>query len=342
LAICWGLWQKGTPLLLFLRCHSDLKSIESDSWMTPVQQPTSHRNLDLERTRLKMDAVVGFTLCHSLAILALFPYFFSWTGVVLFFIGVNLFGVLGLNVGFHRLLTHRGFSCPLWLEHTLAIFGTCSLEFSPALWVAIHRRHHHFSDEEPDPHSPNEGFFWSHFGWLLRRTGDMKSRPLIERYGRDLMRDPLYAFLERRKNWIVVAFSVWLLYFFAGAGYVLATGGSNAEAVQFGASLLVWGGALRTIFVWHTTWAVNSVAHIWGYRNYETSDNSRNNVLIGILAAGEGWHNNHHADPKSARHGHRWWEIDFTWIMIRCLMAVGLAWDVAQPSPALANKDKAA
>jgi fatty-acid desaturase len=285
--------------------------------------------------RLKTDALVGFLLCHSLAVLALFPYFFSWTGVFLFVAGTIVFGVLGLNVGFHRLLTHRGFSCPLWFERVLAILGTCSLEFSPALWVAIHRRHHHFSDEENDPHSPNHGLFWAHFGWLLKRSGDMKSRPLTDRYARDLMRDPLYAFLERKKNWITVAFAVWLMFFAAGAFGVLATGGSQAEAVQFGWSLLVWGGALRTIFVWHTTWSVNSIAHVWGYRNYDTADNSRNNVLVGILAGGEGWHNNHHADPTSARHGHQWWEFDFSWQMIRALRAVGLVWDVAQPSPAL-------
>ncbi len=288
--------------------------------------------------KLKTDALVGFLLCHSLAVLAFLPYFFSWTGVVLFVLGTIVFGVFGLNVGFHRLLTHRGFSCPLWFERTLAVLGTCSLEFSPALWVAIHRRHHHFSDEEPDPHTPNHGLFWAHFGWLLKRSGDMKSKPLLDRYARDLMRDPLYAFLERRKNWIMVSFSVWLMFFAIGALSVLATGGSQADAVQFGWSLLIWGGALRTIFVWHTTWSVNSIAHVWGYRNYDTADNSRNNVLVGILAGGEGWHNNHHADPTSARHGHRPWEFDFTWLMIRCLMALGLAWDVAHPSPALAIK----
>mgnify|MGYP001428858561 CR=1 FL=1 len=288
--------------------------------------------------RMKADALFGFTLCHSLALLALLPWFFSWAGVAVFVAGAILFGVYGLNVGFHRLLTHRGFSCPLWLEHTLAILGTCSLEFSPALWVAVHRRHHHHSDEELDPHSPLKGFIWAHFGWLLMRTGDMKSKPLIDRYAKDLMRDPLYAMLERRKNWISLAFSVWLILFAAGFGVAALAGQTAGQALQLGASLVVWGGALRTIFVWHTTWSVNSVTHIWGYRNYETGDQSRNNPIIGILSAGEGWHNNHHADPTSARHGHKWWEFDFTWQAIRLLMLLGLATNVALPSPALAVK----
>jgi stearoyl-CoA desaturase (delta-9 desaturase) len=156
---------------------------------------------NLERVmKFKTDALIGFILCHSLAALALIAWFFSWTGVALCAAGMFAFGILGINVGFHRLIAHRGFSCPLWLEHTFAILGTLSLQFSPALWVAVHRRHHHHADDEQDPHSPLRGFFWAHFGWLLMRSGDMRSRPLIERYAKDVMRDPLYAMLERKKT----------------------------------------------------------------------------------------------------------------------------------------------
>jgi stearoyl-CoA desaturase (delta-9 desaturase) len=123
------------------------------------------------------------------------------------------------------------------------------------------------------------------------------------------------------------------VYFVAGFGVAALSGLSVLAAVQFGSSLLVWGAALRTVVVWHSTWAVNSVTHVWGYRNYETSDVSRNNVIIGFLVSGEGWHNNHHADPRSARHGHQWWELDVTWLMIRSLMVVGLATDVVLPVP---------
>ena len=288
--------------------------------------------------KFKLDALIGFILCHAIAVLAVLPWFFSWTGVVLLFVGILLTGVLGLNVGFHRLLTHRGYTCPLWLEHTLAILGTFSLQFSPPLWVAVHRRHHHYSDEEKDPHSPLKGFIWAHFGWLLMRSGDMKSKPLIDRYARDLMRDPLYAMLERRKNWIKLSFALWLAFLALGAGWVLVRGGTGHDALQFGLSLVVWGGALRTVVVWHNTWSVNSIGHIWGYRNYNTPDDSRNNLFVGIIAGGEGWHNNHHADPTSARHGHRPGEFDFSWEMIRLMMWLGLATNVAQPAPDLGSK----
>lgn len=291
--------------------------------------------------KFKTDALVGFILCHSLAVLAVFPWFFSWTGVLLLVFGIFAFGVLGINLGFHRLITHRGFSCPLWLEHTFAVLGTFSLQFSPALWVAVHRRHHHYADDEQDPHSPLRGFFWAHFGWLLMRSGDMRSRPLIERYAKDVIRDPLYAMLERRKNWIKVSFLLWLVYFCAGSAAVMMLGGSARDALQFRLSLVVWGGALRTVIVWHTTWSVNSVTHIWGYRNYETPDDSRNNALIGLITAGEGWHNNHHADPTSARHGHHWWEFDLAWQTIRLLMWLGLATNISLPSPSLSSKVRA-
>lgn len=286
--------------------------------------------------KLKHDTLIGFILCHVVAAFALLPWFFSWTGVALLFIGMFVFGILGVNIGFHRLLTHRGFSCPLWLEHMFAVLGTCSLQFSPAYWVAVHRRHHHHSDDEMDPHSPLRSFFWAHFGWLLVRPADMKPAVMIDRYSRDLIRDPLYVALERRKTWIYLTIATWVSFFIAGYVGALAAGESQFEAFQFGASLYVWGGPLRIVLVWHSTWSVNSVTHVWGYRNYATNDDSRNNPLIGLISAGEGWHNNHHADPTSARHGHKWWEFDLTWEIIRLLMWLGLATKVALPSPGLA------
>jgi stearoyl-CoA desaturase (delta-9 desaturase) len=287
--------------------------------------------------KVRSDAVLGFLLCHAVAALAFIPWFFSWTGVILLLAGFIVFGVFGINIGYHRLLTHRSFSCPRWVERTLVILGVCSLEFGPAFWTAIHRRHHHHSDDEHDPHSPLSGFFWAHFGWLLVRPADMKRLPLTERYAKDVLKDPLYAWLEQRKNWMKVGAICWASYFVAGAVAAALSGASMADAARFGLSLLVWGGALRTVLVWHTTWSVNSVTHVWGYRNYNTPDLSRNNAIVGFLAAGEGWHNNHHADPGSARHGHKWWEFDFSWLMIRLLMLVGLASNPALPSPHLSG-----
>jgi fatty-acid desaturase len=288
--------------------------------------------------RWKTDNIVGFALIHVVAALALLPWFFSWAGVALCCAGVFVFGILGINLCFHRLLTHRSFECPRWLEHALALFGTCSMQDSPPHWVAAHRKHHQFADDDSDPHSPIAGFFWAHMGWLLVKVDDMSRRPLIDHYARDLIRDPFFAWLERRNNWMRVAFGLWIAYFLIGFGVMAFSGRSWLDATQFGLSLFVWGGALRTAIVWHYTWSINSITHIWGYRTYETADASRNNALIALITAGEGWHNNHHADSHSARHGHEWWELDVTWMVIRALSAFGLAWNIATPSPGLKEK----
>jgi stearoyl-CoA desaturase (delta-9 desaturase) len=160
----------------------------------------------------------------------------------------------------------------------------------------------------------------------------MKPAAMTRRYAKDIMRDPLYAFLERKNHWAFFGIGLWLLFYLAGYAAAALGGAGMTESVRFGLSLLVWGGALRTVFVWHTTWAVNSVTHIWGYRNYDTPDDSRNNPIVGLLACGEGWHNNHHADPVAARHGHKWWEIDIAWGAIRLLMLCGLVTLRATPA----------
>jgi stearoyl-CoA desaturase (delta-9 desaturase) len=294
--------------------------------------------IDPGSVRWKKDNVYGFLAVHLIAALAAFPWFFSWTGVGLLLAGLFVFGVLGINLCFHRLLTHRGLVCPLWLERSFAFLGACCMQDSPPHWVAVHRKHHHYSDEPSDPHSPLVSFFWAHMGWLLVRREDMKRGALIERYAKDIMRDPFYAWLERRHNWLKVVLVSWIAFFVAGYAFVAISGGTASEAAQFGLSLFVWGAVLRTVVVWHITWSINSVTHVWGYRNYETPDVSRNNPFIALLSSGEGWHNNHHADPRSARHGHSRWEIDVTWMIIRALTMLGLAKEVAWPSPILAEK----
>jgi stearoyl-CoA desaturase (delta-9 desaturase) len=170
-------------------------------------------------------------------------------------------------------------------------------------------------------------------GWLVVKNRELTRLGIFERYAKDIMRDPFYARLERKFRWVWVVLASWGVFFTGGIIAELLYGGSAAEALQFGLSLLIWGVFVRTVLVWHISWSVNSVTHLWGYRNYETDESSRNNVIVGILANGEGWHNNHHADPRSARHGHLWWELDLTWLMIRLLAALGLAREVATPSP---------
>lgn len=273
---------------------------------------------------------------HVLALLALLPWFFSWTAVVVAAIGVFLSGSLGISLCYHRLLTHRSFRCPKWLEHTLAVFAFCSLQDTPVRWVAVHRRHHQHADEQPDPHSPLVSFIWGHMGWIVTPNDELERLGIYERYAKDLLRDRFYKRLERNawQLWAILIQAVLLF----GGGYLagLAWYGSTATAVQLGASVLVWGLFVRTVIVWHQTWAVNSVCHLWGYRNYQTDEGSRNHPLVGYFSNGEGWHNNHHADSRSAKFGHQWWEIDTTWLLIRLLMVLGLAWDVVLPNPRLA------
>jgi fatty-acid desaturase len=277
--------------------------------------------------------VVGF---HLIALLAFFPWFFSWTGVFLAALGVFLCGSLGISLCYHRLLAHRGFRCPKWLEHGLVILGVCASQDTPARWVSVHRRHHQHADEQPDPHSPLVSFGWAHSGWMFARNKELDRLGIYERYAKDILRDRFYKQLERNswQLWIVLLQAA--LFFGIGCCAELMLDGTGETAVQFGVSLLVWGLFVRTVVVWHQTWSVNSVTHLWGYRNYQTDEGSRNNLLVGYLSNGEGWHNNHHADPRSAKYGHRWWELDTTWLLIRLLVMLGFAWDVVTPDPRLA------
>lgn len=275
--------------------------------------------------------VIGIGFYHLAAILAFFPWFFSWTGVVLMLLGTYVFGTLGINVFYHRFLTHKGFQCPKWLEYTLAILAVCSFQDTPARWVAIHRRHHEHADDEPDPHTPLRSFLWAHVGWILVKSPDLSPYEIFSRYAKDILRDPFYRRLEKRIIYIGVIYASWLVFFGIGFGWILLAGGTAGEAGQFGLSLLVWGVFVRTVLVWHITWSVNSVTHMWGYRNYETDEESRNNIVVGLLSMGEGWHNNHHADPRSARHGHLWWELDVSYLTIRLFGVLGLAKRITEP-----------
>ncbi len=161
---------------------------------------------------------------------------------------------------------------------------------------------------------------------------------MYERYSRDVLRDRFYLNMERNGMWLWINLFHWLAFYLAGfaAGWIMD--GTLMGGVQFGSSLLVWGVFVRTVLVWHITWSVNSVTHLWGYRNYETDESSRNNFFVGLVSNGEGWHNNHHADPRSAAHGHRWWEIDVTYLTIHLLYVVGLARNVIKPNARLAAR----
>ncbi len=274
---------------------------------------------------------IGIPAIHILSLLALSPWFFSWSGVFLIIFGHYLFGLFGVTLGYHRLLAHKGFTCPKWFEYTLATLGICCLQDSPARWVAIHRKHHQYSDEQPDPHTPLVNFLWSHIGWLMFENRELSKMQFYEHYCRDLLRERYYFWLEMSHGWVVIYLVHAALYVIAGIAVGWTSSGDYWKGVQLGMSWLVWGVFVRTIAVWHVTWAVNSLTHVWGYRNYETGDSSRNNWLVGLLSHGEGWHNNHHAEQRAAAHGHRWWEFDMTYQIVRFLELIGIAKNVVRP-----------
>ncbi len=246
------------------------------------------------------------------------PFFFTWKSVLLF-VGLAWFsGGVGITLGYHRLLTHGSFQTYRWVRRFCGVAGTLAGEGPPLMWVATHREHHALSDQEGDPHSPRDGYLWSHVVWLFPAHEKGHQEQLYQRYAPDLLKDPFMRFLDR--TFLLWHWALGFGLFFAGwIGWDLYTAWS----------FVFWGIFLRLVVVLHVTWFVNSATHIWGYRNYETSDNSRNLWWVALLSFGEGWHNNHHAHQRSARHGHRWWELDPTFGMIRLMERVGLAWKVA-------------
>lgn len=280
--------------------------------------------------------VIVIAVVHLISLLVFIPWLFTWSGLVVAILGHFVFGMLGITIGYHRLLTHRGFTCPKWLEYVFATMGMFNLQDSPARWVAIHRIHHRHSDQQGDTHSPLVNFFWGHMGWVFYRHKDTNRTIRYAKWVPDLLRDPYYRRLERNSGWFLVYFFHAIVIIAIGAAVGYSHGGTD-EALRYAASWAVWGIAARTVFVLHGTWAVNSLAHLYGYRNYETRDQSTNNWLVALIAHGEGWHNNHHADPRSASHGHRWFELDMSYWVIRILEGFGLAKNVVRPRRDKAN-----
>lgn len=275
--------------------------------------------------------VIPVVFFHLLIPLAFLPYFFSWWGVLFLPIGNYIFTSMGIGAGYHRLLTHRGFDCPKWFEYTLTTLGVCSFQDSPARWVLVHRVHHQHSDHQPDPHTPHVSGYWSHMGWLFVDNTDLSSVSAYDKYVRDLMRDKYYMWLQRNLNWVWTYVAHSLVFLVAGYGLALLMA-PEGGVLRFTIQFFFWTVIMRTIYTWHVTWAINSAAHMWGYRNYETREDSRNNWLFALLTNGEGWHNNHHADPRSAQHGHRWWEFDMTYITLSMLEKIGLVKNLVRPN----------
>ena len=303
----------------------------SDSYQAKTTERLPKPEMVDKHSRILWEYLIPVIVFHLLIPFAFFSYFFSWWGVLFLPIGNYIFTSMGIGAGYHRLLTHRGFTCPKWFEYTLAVLGVCSFQDSPARWVLVHRVHHQHSDHQPDPHTPKVSAFWAHMGWLFIDNRALSTASAYDKYCRDLMRDPLYLWLQRNINWVLVYFVHGIAITAMGWVFGWLVYGSE-HATQVAAKWFMWGVLMRTIFTWHVTWGINSAAHMWGYRNYETREDSRNNWLFALLTNGEGWHNNHHADPRSAQHGHRWWEVDVTYISLLVLEKIGLIKDLARPN----------
>lgn len=261
--------------------------------------------------------VLGWMVAMHAGALAA-PFFFTWQALGAAVFLWWLTGSIGVCLGYHRYLAHKSMKLAWPARFFAMLCGTLSGEGSPLFWAATHRLHHQRSDQPGDPHSPNDGPFWSHILWLFGLRTVKEKELLLNRYAPDLVKDPLMQFFEK-------TYGLWLI----GSAVTLYAIG--------GLPMLLWAQCLRMVVCYHATWCVNSATHIWGYRNYESRDLSRNLWWVAIIAWGEGWHNNHHAHPHTARAGHKWWEFDMTWWVISAWRACGLAYDVDDRIPTAAT-----
>lgn len=259
------------------------------------------------RTHINWDTLIALIIFHSLAVVALFT--FSWANFAAAFVMWWIAGSLGIGLGYHRLLTHGGFKTPKWFEYFLTVCGTLATQSGAIKWVTTHRLHHAHTDLEKDPHSPRHGNYWSHIGWIIRGTSQEHDDATFKRYAPDLLKDPVHVAINRFSYVPIIV----------AAGILFLIGGWT---------MVLWGIFLRTVFGWHMTWTVNSVTHVWGTRRFDTKDDSTNNGLIALVTFGEGWHNNHHAQPSSAKHGLAWYEFDINWMTVKLFEKVGLATEI--------------
>jgi sn-1 stearoyl-lipid 9-desaturase len=256
-------------------------------------------------TKLRLDwtMIIALVIFHIGAVCAFLPGIFSWQAVGVAVLLHWITGGLGITLGWHRLLSHRSFQVPKWLEYFFALCGTLALQGGIIWWVGLHRHHHLHSDQDVDHHDSKKGFFWSHVRWMCY---EIPAESDIPRFTKDLVNDRFYNFLNDYFFPLQVVLGV-ILYAIGSWPFVF------------------WGVFARLVVVYHCTWLVNSATHKFGYRNFDTTDNSTNCWWVALTTYGEGWHNNHHAYQYSARHGMKWWEIDITWITIQVLQLLGLA-----------------
>jgi sn-1 stearoyl-lipid 9-desaturase len=253
------------------------------------------------KLRLNWTMIIALIIIHIGAICAFLPGLFSWQAVGVALLLHWITGGLGITLGWHRLLSHRSFQTPKWLEYFLAFCGTLALQGGIIWWVGLHRHHHLHSDRDVDHHDSKKGFIWSHVRWMCY---EVPAESDIPRFTKDMVNDPFYQFLNNYFFPLQVALAV-VLYAIGGWPFVF------------------WGVFARLAIVYHCTWLVN----------FETTDSSTNCWWVALTTYGEGWHNNHHAYQYSARHGMKWWEIDITWMTIQLLQLLGLATKVKLVEP---------
>lgn len=253
---------------------------------------------------IKWNTTVFMIIFHAGALASLFM--LSWGVIPVTLVLWWISGSLGVGMGFHRLLTHRGYKTPKAVEYFLTLCGLLALEGGAINWVVTHRIHHANTDAEGDPHTPRDGSWWAHMGWILRGTAQQHDELTMRRYAPDLMKDPVHRFMN----------TLYYVPLIISGIALLAVGGW---------SWLFVGVFLRVTIGLHFTWLVNSATHLWGSRRFKTTDDSTNSWWVALLTFGEGWHNNHHAHPRAAKHGLTWYEIDVNWYGIRALQFLGLA-----------------
>ena len=304
-------------------------SQQIESKLPPEEQgPEDHHDEipPLSVRTVNLVAIVAPFVALCAAIWAFWGVGFHWTELWLLLVGYVITG-LGITIGFHRLLTHKSFETTGWLKAVFTIAGSMAAEGPAIGWAANHRQHHRHSDTHDDPHSPHlhgggvrgvlRGLWHAHTGWLMTHVQSDRAR-----WTPDLEEDKVYRFVDR-------TFLFWLGLSLVIPGVIGWAVAGNWVGGMMG---FIWGGAIRILLVHHITWSVNSICHVWGSRPFRSKDESRNNPIVGVLAFGEGWHNNHHAFPASARHGLKWWQFDSSWIIIKTLEKVGLVWDVRVPT----------
>lgn len=307
-----------------------LPTIQSEDYVTAVSELVdehdAHEHVSFGMRAASLAVVVIPFLGLIAAIVTLWGYGFGWLYLGLLVVGYILTG-LGITVGFHRLATHKAFETGPVMKVVWTGLGSMAAQGPVVRWAAIHRRHHQHSDRHDDPHSPHtsgdglkglfKGIVHSHLGWLLRGESGQEAR-----YAPDLLADPV---IRKSSN----LFFVWV-----ALGLLIPTVIAGVATQSWVGAFLgfLWGGLVRVFLVHHVTWSINSVCHLWGSRPFRHADHSRNNLIFGILAFGEGWHNNHHAFPSSARHGLGWWQLDTSYLVIRTMSMLGLARKVRVPT----------